>query len=363
MTGLVDGVVGFYAFLAVYALLLARPSDPTSGVGEGRQRSAAGRPSATGRFLLAGFLVGASVACKYPAALFVFVPLLAAVVLRLWTSRPKLPGPSKLFGAFLLAAAVGGGPWLVKNAVLTGNPTYPLLYEWFGGASRTDQLDRRWQAAHQPRPDPGSGGNAYGLRQAALDARHVMLDSEWLGPALVPLALLACCAVPGAQRRLVVVLLAYLFFVFVAWWLITHRIDRFWVPILPVVALLAGVGCTWHPSRAWRIGVLALVSLSTLYGLLCMTSGVIPAVDRRFFVALDVLRRDPLRVDAVHLYLNQHHSNQHRGEVGTVLLVGDAQPFDLEVDRVLYNTTFDPSVFVQLLDDRNAAEFHQHLLS
>ncbi len=357
MTGLVDGVVGFYAFLSVFALLLACKA----AGGPGQDPPAPHPPHwpATGQFALAGFLIGASVACKYPAALFVFLPLVAGVGLYLWTSRKEIRTPGQPLAVLLLAAAAGGGPWLVKNVVLTGNPTYPLLYDWFDGASRTDELNRRWQQAHQPRPYPGSGAaHAYSPRQAALYTAHVMLLSQWLSPALVPLAALSFFAVRGRQRAVVVALLAYLAWVLATWWLLTHRIDRFWVPILPVVALLAGVGSTWRPDRAWRIGVLALVSLSTLYGLLCMTSGVITSVDRRFFVALDVLRRDPLRVDAVHLYLNQH-----RGEVQKLLLVGDAQPFDLEVDGVLYNTTFDPSVFVQLLGDRNAAEFHQLLLS
>jgi 4-amino-4-deoxy-L-arabinose transferase-like glycosyltransferase len=357
MTGLVDGVVGFYGFLSVYALLLACGIHGVTGDNRDRQTDCGVPPG--GKFVLAGFLAGASVACKYPALLFVLVPLTAWVGLRIWTYRAVNPYMLKCFSIFILAAVAGCGPWFVKNFLLTGNPTYPLLYDWFGGESRTDELNERWRRAHRPRPYPDSGAaSAYSLRQVGLYAGHVFMRSEWLAPALVPLSALAFFAVGGRQRKLVMGLLVYLVFVFAAWWLVTHRIDRFWVPILPIVALLAGVGCTWHPSRAWRIGVLVVVSISAAYGIGCMTSGVVTAVDRRFFVDLDVLRRDPLRVDGTHLYLNQR-----RHSVGTVLLVGDAQPFDLEVNKVLYNTTFDPSQLVNIVSGRNAEEVHEKLLS
>jgi hypothetical protein len=80
--------------------------------------------------------------------------------------------------------------------------------------------------------------------------------------------------------------------------------------------------------------------------------------DNRFLVSLEALRTDvsdpaagqPGRVSAAHGYLNQ---NVPPG--GAVLLVGDAQPFDLEM-RTYYNTTFDDSVFEQLTRGRTAEE-------
>ncbi|HUS39015.1 MAG TPA: hypothetical protein VMX74_06175 [Pirellulales bacterium] len=356
MTGLIDGVVGCYAFLSLYAALIA--CGINSGSDDDQTIETTDRRSSTGWFLLAGFLAGASVACKYPALLLVVFPLTIGMGIHLGTRHHDLGARFKPLAAFLLAVAVGCGPWFVKNAVLTGNPTYPLLFEWFGGTSRTDELDRRWRQAHRPQPYPGSTDeNAFSGRQVGYYVGHVLIRSAWLAPVLIPLAALALFAVSKTRRELVLLLLAYLAFFYMAWWIFTNRIDRFWVPALPVVALLAGIGATWQTSKAWRYYVIALLVLSSLYGMACMTTGVLEGSDRRFVVALSHLRNDPLRVDQAHLFLNKQRN------VGTVLLVGDAQPFDLEARRVLYNTTFDSSVFADLVADRNAREFHKRLLA
>ena len=52
---------------------------------------------------------------------------------------------------------------------------------------------------------------------------------------------------------------------------------------------------------------------------------------------------------AGHQYLNRTIREDR------ILLVGDAQPFDLQMP-VLYNTCFDDSIFEQLVKDRTAAE-------
>jgi len=61
-SGLVEATSAFYLFAAVYAVALWR-------------QTAANDASKTGRLLLAGYLAGSAVAVKYPAALFVLLPL------------------------------------------------------------------------------------------------------------------------------------------------------------------------------------------------------------------------------------------------------------------------------------------------
>jgi hypothetical protein len=65
---------------------------------------------------------------------------------------------------------------------------------------------------------------------------------------------------------------------------------------------------------------------------------------------LHALRVDPLRVNPWHLYFNEH-----AGDVTRLILVGDAQPFDLEVP-VAYNTVFDDSIFESLARGRTSEE-------
>jgi hypothetical protein len=79
--------------------------------------------------------------------------------------------------------------------------------------------------------------------------------------------------------------------------------------------------------------------------------------DNRYFAPLDRLRRDDrdlgevgVRVDPAHRWLNE---NAKPGE--KVLLVGDAEPFDLEI-RAVYNTCFDDCQFTRLFQDRSRSQ-------
>jgi len=72
--------------------------------------------------------------------------------------------------------------------------------------------------------------------------------------------------------------------------------------------------------------------------------------DNRYFADLEQLRVDPERINPWHLFLNGHAT-----DVTAVLLVGDAQPFDLEVPAV-YNTVFDDNIFEQLTRGRTPSQ-------
>jgi hypothetical protein len=153
------------------------------------------------------------------------------------------------------------------------------------------------------------------------------------------------------QQRLVWYLSCYAILYLVAWWLMTHRIDRFWMPLLPVLSMLAGLGAAWSLSRLWR----TVLTGTVLWGLLTSFLFLITTDrhDHRYLVDLNVLRVDepdepsgPSRVHAAHRYLNSAVPADE-----CVLLVGDAQPFDLEM-RVLYNTCFDQSMLERMLRGR-----------
>jgi hypothetical protein len=232
---------------------------------------------------------------------------------------------------------VGCGLWFGKNWALAGNPTYPLLYPAFGGKTWSAAKDRQWNAVHRP--------HDFSLRALGQDAARVGLTSDWLSPLLMPLAALAFAARP--RRGLTVGLAAYFGFLIAAWWLVTHRIDRFWIPAMPLAALLAGVGATWCEEKLWRRAMAVVLTFGLVANFLA--AGSVGGGYNRYFVSLKRLRDDPERVDAWHRYLNRHDDG------GRVLLVGDAQPFDLAVP-VLYNTCFDDSIFEQLVKGRSAEE-------
>ncbi|MBX3414640.1 MAG: glycosyltransferase family 39 protein [Pirellulales bacterium] len=313
-SGLIEGASAFFWLLAIDATL------------RWRQARAESQPGAEVScwILLAGFLAGSAVAVKYPAMLFVVAPLTVWIVLaeraRCW--RPLL--------LFALAAAVACGPWLAKNWVLAGNPTYPLLYRVFGGATRTEDKDRQWSEAHDP---PNFAPNDVVAR-----AGDLALRSTWLSPLVLPLVV---AALVWRRREWPVAPLAmYLAFVLAAWWLWTHRIDRFWLPALPVAALLAGAGGTWNGSVLWRRSIALLLAMGLVANFVVITSGA--CGDNRYFAPLAELRVDPQRVPPWIAYVNE----QRQPGQG-VLSVGDAAVFDL-APSVVYNTAFDDNAWETL---------------
>jgi len=317
--------------------------------------------SGWGYLVLGGYLGGAAAGTKYPALVFLAVPALGWVGWRAW----QTDGPNRRFrnaarkvGTFMLAVFLGGGLWYMKNACLAGNPVYPLCYSLLGGKAWDAQKEAQWNRVHLPRD--------FSAARLAEDLARLAWQSEWIGPLVVPLAVLAFlhrsqpCRNGSSSRKAAQfkaaqfcwVLLSYLAWWITMWWLGTHRIDRFWLPALPMAALWAGLGFCWSESRLWRWCRTGLLAVGLLYGFLL--AGGVPAAGgyNRYFWTLDRLRVDPLRVDPWHLWLNQTWQEQRRPK-GYVLLVGDAQPFDLEMP-VLYATCFNTSPLEELLWEADA---------
>ncbi len=338
-SGLIEGATACYLFLAVYALLLKT------------NRGAA----------LSGFFAGAAVATKYPAALFVLLPLGVWVFVmfsrRVHATKPESRTTNPILSAvialmlFLLAAAVSCGPWFAKNWAFTGNPAYPLLYEAFDGKTWNEEKNQRWNEVHRP--------HDFSPKALGKDIESVVLTSEWLSPLVVPLAALALLGLffkdrpLAASQSIILMLSAYVVFVIAAWWLCTHRIDRFWMPVLPVVALLAGAGACWSDERWWR-GLLRGLLIAGLAANFLLASSAIWY--NAWFVPLDDLRNDPRRIGQWHWYFNIRLAGDR------LLAVGDAAVFDLQ-SPVLYNTCFDDCIFEQLVKDKTATEVRAELLS
>ncbi len=350
-SGLVEAAAAFYWFMAVYAVLLIEqgsggdPSPAKDRGGPAREAASNLNSSHLRRVGLAGFLAGSAVAVKYPAALFVLVPIGIWILARRQTllgSHGGLRTRLRDGLVFALLALAACGPWFAKNWYFTGNPTYPLLAEFFDGATRTPELVARWEAAHRP---PNFNLDDLGARLV-----DVLGRSPWHSSIVIPLA---CLALFHTRRNLSRWLFLYVAFVVAAWWLATHRIDRFWVPVLPVLASLAGIGGTLWVGVRWRRLIGAVLVVGSIANFLFVPGG--PDGYTRYFVPLDQLRVAPERVDAWHLWLNK---NTPEGKA--VLSVGDAQVFDLEVP-VYYNTTFDPSIFTAWVRDRSPAEIRAAL--
>jgi hypothetical protein len=348
-SGLVEGASACYLFLALYALLLS------------------GIATRSWPFIaMSGYLAGGAVATKYPAVLFVLIPLAAWTVIGQFrrgrgaevsgqkraraipqsqscVPRPPTSHRSALSAltVFLLAAAIGCGLWFAKNWILTDNPTYPLLYQVFGGKTWTPDKEQHWNRVHRP--------HDFSIAAFGSDLGRVALTSEWISPLVVPLALLAFFPL-AAVPRIRWALLIYAVVVIAVWWLCTHRIDRFWIPVLPVLAILAGAGACWRPENWWR----QVLECSLIVGLFMNFLVTSAGSGNAWFVPLDQFRNDTQWTTPWHWYLNND------ADRGTVLTVGDAAVYDLK-SPVLYNTCFDDCIFEQLVKGKTPDEIRAEL--
>lgn len=347
--GFNEGAVGLYLLLSVYALLLGRNLSPSSITDSNRREPSNPTDIALQNrlFALTGMLAGSAVACKYTSVVFVLAPcaVLVAVVGKPFRWKPLV--------SFLLMATCMCGLWFGKNWVLTGNPTYPLLYEVFGGESRTPEKDRQWKAAHQVPRDQATPKDAFNqhftMRQLRQAVQRILLGNEWLSLLVWPFAILAICG-PNT-RRIALPWCGMALVVWIAWWLTTHRIDRFWAPALPLIVFASGIGFTSISSPRMRSVALGFISLGMFASFLMIELKQPPLSSRRYLVRLAVLRRDaPQETGLVDSRIRKHHRfiNQTFKKTDKVLLVGDAAPFDLEIPA-LYHTCFDACLLEQLL--------------
>jgi hypothetical protein len=356
LNGLNDAVLGFYLLAAWWVWL----------------RSEAGDWRA---LVLAGFFAGAASAVKYPALIFGVLPLMVETVLRQLGLRGARKVPyvglrqlrSAIAGVVLLSLGLlaGGGLWYVKNKMQTGNPVYPLLASRLDGASRTPEKDARWVQAHAVPKD--SAGRRFTIAQFATGLANLAFRDKYASPLLVPLAIMGCVVAvrrwwkePSPTNplfRFPLLAIGLFAFHFGAWYLLTHRIDRFLVPALPLLALLAGYGYVYAKEQAGSTIPRAFAAVGLIYCWM-MIAGSFLMADVRWFVSLAHLRADPAaetsrpdeptlqRLTPAERWLNAHLAGDD-----AVLMVGGAQVWDLNGKtkklNVYYNTCFDDCLLLE----------------
>ncbi|NMC19007.1 MAG: hypothetical protein GYA33_01195, partial [Thermogutta sp.] len=346
--GLNDVAFAVYVFLAFYAFTRAWDPDaeqenPLRAEELTQPDGKSSRGPGVGWVSISGYLAGAAAACKYTGLVYSVAPL---AVLLVWRLRRNLNrGAATAILVFTLAAGLGGGAWYAKNAALCGNPTYPLLYHWFGGATWNEQKNDRWTRVHSP-PD-------YSLTSLGRDAGRLTVTSDWLGPLIWPFALVGLIA--GSRlddrRKSLWLMTAWLLAV---WWLMTHRIDRFWLPLLPFLAVTAADGLhAFSGSRPWKWSAYAFAVPALAMTLLLGSAGICSY--NRMLAPLSELWDDPNRIGEAHLMLNRMWPKVFSGKL---LTVGDAAVFDFEMP-VVYATCFDDQPWELLTRGKSPREIHE----
>lgn len=333
--GLIDTVVGMYAFFAIYTVFLYQ--NPLKPDGETVESAPKVDCSPIG---LSGFFAGSAAACKYPAMLFVVVPIGLYIIGNSWIRRNgEKTSVWRSVGipafVFSLAVLISCGGWYFKNWYFTDNPVYPLCFSIFGDAtgSWNAEVDARWTRVHSP--------HGFGLLECGKDFWRVLISSPWNSLLIVPL----CLPLFGAkrskkQRTTLLLLFAWILFVLACWWFLTHRIDRFWLPMIPVLCVLAGAGADGSSDRRWKIVLAVFLVLGSVYGFL-VSAAPAPGKVNRYWASLDSMRKDPDITTPWAVWLNEHPTDRN------VLLVGEAKAFLYDVP-VLYSTCWNKTLLEEI---------------
>lgn len=332
LAGLIDMVLAAY----VLAMLAAASHAFQSIASEDDARN--GEPRC---LLLLSLFAGAAGACKYPGIVFAIVPLVS-----LWLfyaiRRRTFRTIAVEGGWIVLGLCLTCLPWLAKNTIETGNPVYPLAYEVFGGRDLTEARAEQWQAAHRP---PVVNGSAYSPAALLQSIQQFFLGSRFASPSLNFLAicgLLLCWRQPNGHEpttRWLRPWLGMLAWILIIWWVATHRIDRFWLPALPMISIMAAAGIYWigkevSSGLATAIGFVG-IALGTLYSV----AGFGP-IDNRIFVSLAALEQESL-VESEESWVNPATAWINRSLTLTdkVLSIGEAKAYLYRVP-IVYATCF-----------------------
>ena len=292
-----------------------------------------------GMTFICGALAGCAMATKYTGLISVILPtsVLIAAQLRTRASDPATKteltqiNPNSWQSMVRSCVAFGLGisfmilPWLLKNLAETGNPVYPLAYGVFGGREWTPEMNARWKPAH--------AASEHDILRIPEHVFGVAFYNKWTSGLLFALAVPAlllwrrCNTIPPIMCLLV--------WGFATWWGFTHRIDRFWIPLIPLLSLAAGTTWLISASKVWKTFLLALILAMTLFNVrFCGTALVGFHVG---LMDLEVARQTTIRADIRLL-------NDTLPKDAKVLMVGEAEVFDATFP-VAYNTVFDSCLF------------------
>jgi hypothetical protein len=287
--------------------------------------------------LLTGLLCGSAMACKYTGLVMTVVPcaaLLGFAAVRRFPLRAVFPG-ALLFSLGILLTV---GPWLLKNVVETGNPVYPLGYVVFGGRDLDDELALKWKRGHAR---PSAGGVVMEARDLVGKAYDVAAVNDWQSPLVFAFAMLTCLT--ASCRRRAVFPWMITAWVFLSWWLFTHHIDRFWLPLLPTAALLAGMGAAEAMTHLHRWETIAVLALGVVFNLGFCATGYVGY--NAGLTELKAAREFTARIVGPEIaWINEAVEHRDLPVDTKVLFVGEAEIFPA---RFLYeyNTVFDRSLF------------------
>ncbi len=300
-------------------------------------------------FLLTGFLAGSGMACKYPGLTSVVIPIGLGIAVILLSRRVSLRVAFASLFWYGLGVVAAVGPWLGKNFFETGNPVYPLLYAVFGGRDFDAATNVRWVKAHAA--PAYASFTAFGV-DALRKFADIIANNDWHSPLLYGLAPLSLCR--GVRRNVGLFAWLYLGWLSLAWFLLTHHIDRFWVPMIPIAALLAGAGAASLSSHVGKLVGGAVIAACIAFNVtICSLVGGYNAglTDLRQAEQIAEKTLSP----ELH-WLNEEFASQRLPKEFKLLCVGEAATFHAKFP-VIYHTVFDECRLEEWCADGPGPEF------
>ncbi len=314
------------------------------------------------RGLLVGLVSAAACGAKLTSLGFVAAPLGLLLLMRA-SPRAWLAAMTCAVGAGL----IGLLPYLLRNAMHGGNPVFPFATELLGTADWTSEQAQLWHRG--PITDAYLGPRLRAIRHQFLvygiganPDPNEPWKAQW---SVLPWLGALGCAVAMARsslRRDTTCLLIVLLTQVAFWLAFTHLKSRFLLPAAVPLSILTAIGLPSllhaRPSLAASriaaiIAALALLAISTLSMWIYRTEGngapalAIGTVSTQTGDALLPSERVELgRPNFPAIAINPLLPEGSR-----VLLVGEAAPLYLRLDRITYNTVWDRGPLSKIMRD------------
>ncbi len=271
---------------------------------------------------LVGALVGLACGCKLLALAVVAAPVGVAVLL-----APGRSGWRRLTSQalpFALGTTLALAPWLVRSAVLTGNPVYPFLGSVFAAFQRQGVvLSQGIARVGSPLAEPA--------RMTTLTTFAPGGDAGNIGPlflALMPLAVWAA----ARRRKRGGVAVACGVAVGVLGWAVGPLLGRYLLPVLAPLAALEGVGVqlAWHRlSRGRRPLVAGGLAVVLSWNLVAAAT---PVELRRLAVTLGRADGSEILRELASYWPAVAFVNERLAPEARLLLVGESRSMYLDRD-------------------------------
>ena len=357
-----------FAFAAGMAIVLrTRESHESPSPTPEREARARSSRSTIAVAILAASATGA----KATAIGFVALPL----GILLLASMP----PRRWLAAFAICVAVGLAmlsPWLVHNTLSAGQPFFPILGNWLGGSDWSNAQLAIFTAAHAPDASPWRAFLDEALLHGIGGATNPLEPAKPQWSLLWPIGLAAiACLFLAIQRRAIAWRLAIAIGVMLLFWAsLTHLESRFLVPAAVPLAIATGLATAGlHRPREHTLLALAAVAWSVLPAAIFLRERPVSDGDRWGAPAAATGRVAALSGDLhIRLLRDPGLARPERAAVlesappwtfindpsltgadGRVLLVGESRPFYLRRDGE-YTTVWDRGTLSRLVREHPA---------